>query len=148
MMSLRTRANKIRTSTSWLSRSNDMPRNGIPADGQDSLICACGRTFSFTGALSKHRGTCQTSKKRLSGALDKAKQLWAGSKRRRRQTDSQDVSHFSALGVMPSSSQCLSQSEAPQEVREFSVFRGSQFPNNMLLGSGRECHTSQHRSGR
>ena len=35
--------------------------------------------------MTKHKQSCQSSKKRLSTALDKAKELWRGSKRRRTQ---------------------------------------------------------------
>jgi hypothetical protein len=45
--------------------------------------CICGRTFSEHNRYNYHRRSCKTSKKRLSGALEKAKELWAGRKRRR-----------------------------------------------------------------
>jgi hypothetical protein len=45
--------------------------------------CDCGRLFAQPSALVKHRRTCQKAKKRLSSALDKAKQAWTGRKQRR-----------------------------------------------------------------
>ena len=44
-------------------------------------ICVCGRSFSHIFAWSNHRRTCQQSKKRLSGALDKAKEVWKSRKK-------------------------------------------------------------------
>jgi hypothetical protein len=52
--------------------------------------CACGRSFLQPGALTKHRRTCISSKKRLSSALEQAKRLWKGPKRRRVETLFQD----------------------------------------------------------
>lgn len=49
----------------------------------ESETCLCGRSFSHTSALSHHIRSCQKTKKRLSGALDKAKEVWSGKKRRR-----------------------------------------------------------------
>jgi len=54
-------------------------------------VCVCGRSFSKLSAFTNHKRTCQSSKKRLASALDKAKQLWQGSKRRRIQTDTPEV---------------------------------------------------------
>jgi hypothetical protein len=53
--------------------------------------CVCGRSFLQPGAFTKHKRTCQSSKKRLASALDKAKQLWKGSKRRRLEIDSSEL---------------------------------------------------------
>jgi hypothetical protein len=47
------------------------------------VICICGRSFSQAMALTNHKRSCKSSNKRLSSALDKARQLWAGRKRRR-----------------------------------------------------------------
>jgi hypothetical protein len=46
-------------------------------------VCVCGRSFCTPGAMKKHLRACTKSKKRLSGALDKAKDLWRTRKRRR-----------------------------------------------------------------
>jgi hypothetical protein len=45
--------------------------------------CVCGRTFTRPNALNYHRRTCSMSKKRFSGALAKAKEVWNVRKRRR-----------------------------------------------------------------
>lgn len=49
----------------------------------DPLTCICGRTFTLENALSNHRHSCQTSRKRLSSALEKAKGILSANKRRR-----------------------------------------------------------------
>ena len=48
------------------------------------LDCVCGRSFIRDSAFTNHQRTCQTSKKRLASALEKAKQLWKGPYKRRR----------------------------------------------------------------
>ncbi|KAH7919882.1 hypothetical protein BV22DRAFT_1022211, partial [Leucogyrophana mollusca] len=45
--------------------------------------CICGRTFFQLNAFSMHERTCTRTKKRLSGALAKAKELWSSRKRQR-----------------------------------------------------------------
>jgi hypothetical protein len=45
--------------------------------------CICGRTFYLPCALTIHLRTCSKSKKRLSRALDKAKEKWMSRKRMR-----------------------------------------------------------------
>ena len=49
----------------------------------ESDTCLCGRSFSHTSALSNHIRSCQKTKKRLSGALDKAREVRSEKKRRR-----------------------------------------------------------------
>lgn len=46
-------------------------------------VCVCGRTFSVLQAYTFHKRSCQKTKKRLSGALDKAKAVWQSKKRRK-----------------------------------------------------------------
>ena len=46
-------------------------------------VCSCGRSFSHFGAFSKHQTSCRSTKKRLSSALSKAREVWASRKRRR-----------------------------------------------------------------
>jgi hypothetical protein len=84
----------------------NMPRNSnaLTDDGQDSLRCVCGRTFTLTSALSKHRNACPISKKRLQYALNKAKELWTGLKRRHRQNDASDTSQCPPTHPIPSES--------------------------------------------
>lgn len=48
-------------------------------------VCICGRTFSLPQAYTCHKRSCQKTKKRLSGALDKAKEVWQARKRRKSQ---------------------------------------------------------------
>jgi hypothetical protein len=56
--------------------------------------------------------------KALSGALDKAKQLWTGSKRCRLQTDAPTASDPSPVGATLSSTQGLLPVEAIQDVSD------------------------------
>jgi hypothetical protein len=46
-------------------------------------VCVCGRTFSIPQAYTCHKRSCQKTKKRLAGALEKAKETWQARKRRR-----------------------------------------------------------------
>lgn len=46
-------------------------------------VCICGRTFSVQQAYTYHKRSCEKTKKRLSGALEKAKEVWQANKRRR-----------------------------------------------------------------
>jgi hypothetical protein len=39
-------------------------------------VCICGHTFSVPQAYTYHKRSCKQTKKRLSGALDKAKEVW------------------------------------------------------------------------
>jgi hypothetical protein len=48
-----------------------------------SQACACGRTFSVPQAYTCHKRSCQKTKKRLSCALEKAKEVWQAKKRRK-----------------------------------------------------------------
>lgn len=49
----------------------------------NSYVCSCGRSFPGPGPLNFHKRTCQSSKKRLHGALVKVKELWKDRKRPR-----------------------------------------------------------------
>jgi hypothetical protein len=46
-------------------------------------VCVCGRTFSVQQAYTYHKRSCQKTKKRLAGALGKAKEVWQANKRRK-----------------------------------------------------------------
>lgn len=46
-------------------------------------VCVCSRTFSVPQAYTFHKRSCQKTKKRLSNALDKAKEVWQSKKRRK-----------------------------------------------------------------
>jgi hypothetical protein len=52
-------------------------------DGGSAYICLCGRSFSQSGALAYHKRSCKPSKRRLDGALEKAKEVWDAKKKRR-----------------------------------------------------------------
>ena len=46
-------------------------------------VCVCGRTFSVPQAYTFHKRSCQKTKKRLSSALDKAKEVWQSKKHKK-----------------------------------------------------------------
>ena len=48
-----------------------------------SQTCICGRIFSVPQAYTYHKRSCQKTKKRLSCALEKAKEVWQARKRRK-----------------------------------------------------------------
>ncbi|KAH7917491.1 hypothetical protein BV22DRAFT_1052389, partial [Leucogyrophana mollusca] len=48
-----------------------------------STVCTCGRIFGQLNSYTNHLRTCKKSKKRLSGALSKARELWSIRKRPR-----------------------------------------------------------------
>lgn len=48
-----------------------------------SKACLCGRTFSSLSAITCHKRTCESTKKRLAEALAAARQGWTKRKRRR-----------------------------------------------------------------
>ena len=66
-------------------------------------LCACGRTFAQPNASSKHKRTCPQTRKRLSSALDSAKERWTGNKRfkaSRADLPSESVAHPLMPGLM------------------------------------------------
>jgi hypothetical protein len=48
-----------------------------------SQTCPCGRSFSLPQAYTYHKRSCEKTKKRLSGALEKAKKVWQAKKRQK-----------------------------------------------------------------
>lgn len=44
------------------------------------LFCTCGRSFTHKHAYSNHQHQCKKTEKRLSGALEKAKEIWNAKK--------------------------------------------------------------------
>lgn len=50
-----------------------------------SLSCLCGKTFSQQNALANHTRSCKSSKKRLSSALDLAKDVWQRRKKKKQE---------------------------------------------------------------
>src|ERR1700722_16033183 len=83
-----------------------MPRSCLSLEREGSLLCACGRFFSQPGALNKHRNVCPGSKKCLAGALDKAKHLWTGTKRRHSHIDTPETSQPPPAGLIPQAESC------------------------------------------
>lgn len=61
----------------------------LPAWSQD---CICGRVFSVPQAYMYHKRSCQKTKKRLSCALEKVKEVWQAKKRRK----TEQMSHAEA----------------------------------------------------
>lgn len=49
----------------------------------DSYLCSCGRSFPGPGPLNFHKRSCRSNKKRLHGALARAKEVWQERKRPR-----------------------------------------------------------------
>jgi hypothetical protein len=63
--------------------------------------CICGRTFSLPQAYTYHKRTCEKTKKRLSGAWDKAKEVWKAKKRQKieaKATEKASQSNFAVSG--------------------------------------------------
>jgi hypothetical protein len=56
-----------------------------------SQSCICGRTFSVPQAYTCHKRSCQKTKKRLSSALEKAKEFWQINKRRKVEQVAQSI---------------------------------------------------------
>jgi len=52
-------------------------------------VCLCGRTFYNQGSYTYHARGCQKTKKRVSRALVKAKEIWQSRKRRRLEASEQ-----------------------------------------------------------
>jgi hypothetical protein len=50
----------------------------------DGQHCSCGRTFDQLSAFNKHKRTCSKTKKRLSSALELAREKWLGTSAKRR----------------------------------------------------------------
>jgi hypothetical protein len=49
----------------------------------EAYVCGCRRSFTGPGPLKYHQRTCPAGRKRLHGALLKAKELWDGRKKPR-----------------------------------------------------------------
>ena len=61
---------------------NSLTRSDRDGDSSLSETCICGRTFIQPSALHYHQRSCTKTKKRLAGALSKAKEAWGRKKRR------------------------------------------------------------------
>lgn len=58
----------------------------------------CGRFFSQSGALAYHKRSCKLSKRRLNGALEKAKEVWDAKKKCRVEAAERRNSSHSEIG--------------------------------------------------
>jgi len=83
--------------------------------GEAAFRCLCGKEFSFENAYGKHQRTCQRTKKRLSGALDKTKEIWA-LKRQKLAHKVSPSSTSAADGPLVDSSDPLPNSEWPVQI--------------------------------
>lgn len=66
-----------------------------------SETCLCGKSFSLPGTYTRHKRNCTKTKKRLAGALEKAKELWIIRKRRRLGTSESIQVSESASNLSP-----------------------------------------------
>jgi hypothetical protein len=57
----------------------------------ETLFCRCGKQFTQENAYSKHQKYCRRTKVQLSGALERAKELWAAKKKKRLDTVSESA---------------------------------------------------------
>ena len=83
-------------------------------DGRITFSCLCGRVFDQENTYGKHQRSCKRTKKRLSGALDTAKELWAQKRRKHVHVASNSTSEAneppSNIPYHPASSEPSSQS--------------------------------------
>jgi hypothetical protein len=84
-----------------------------------SVVCCCTRTFFQESAYTNHKRVCQRSRKRLAGALGKAKEIWAEKKRRRLAGSSSQSSESQVVGA----SDLRPELAVIEEVRHY--YRGS-----------------------
>jgi hypothetical protein len=66
-----------------LGLSSRCRRMDHPPASSWSEVCMCGRAFSVPQAYTLHLRSCKKTKKRLAGALEKAKATWQANKRRK-----------------------------------------------------------------
>ncbi|KIM59251.1 hypothetical protein SCLCIDRAFT_27508 [Scleroderma citrinum Foug A] len=83
--------------------SHQEPSIGMLTDYMDGNViqCSCGRTFAQLSAYTNHQRTCKKRKKRLSGALAKAKLTWDNRKRRRMSGNADEHSGYSGTSGIP-----------------------------------------------
>jgi hypothetical protein len=60
-------------------------------DPEPSWLCSCGRVFAQAAALNYHKRSCRPVKKRLHGALVKAKEIWETRKKIRQDGQTQQA---------------------------------------------------------
>jgi len=76
-------------------------QSNFQVDGHQTSTCLCGRSFSQASTFTNHTRTCQRTKKRLSLALDKAKETWAARKRQRLDLDDSIPDKHCSAGLIP-----------------------------------------------
>jgi hypothetical protein len=81
-----------------------------------SESCLCGRSFSQLFALSNHQRTCQKSKKRLSSAIEKAKEAWLSRKKPRCDTSVHPPPEASARNGQNAPDNITPDDESPAQV--------------------------------
>jgi hypothetical protein len=87
----------------------------VPPSWSES--CICGRTFSLPQAYTYHQRSCQKTKKRLSGVLEKAKDILQSRKRHKAELESLLVVVAPTLAPEAASSYELPIPTAHSEVR-------------------------------
>jgi hypothetical protein len=101
-----------------------------------AFTCLCGRVFDQENTFGKHQRSCKRIKKRLSGALDKAKDVWAQKKQKLVHVNSIPTSTTNEPLVnipdRPPSPQSLAQTYSYVDLPQLEVDAGS-----TSLGQGR-----------
>jgi hypothetical protein len=99
-------------------------------------VCLCGRTFSSPQAYSCHKRGCEKTKKRLSGALEKAKEIWQAKKRQK--TEANPSNEISAgPSNLETTPQPVSNATSTQEVSHLSKIRSPHDLNHCPPGHRR-----------
>jgi hypothetical protein len=100
-----------------------------------SEACVCGRMFSVPQAYTFHKRSCQKTKKRLSSALEKAKEVWQAKKRQK--TEAKTLAGSSNIDRVPEP--VTNEAHAAQEVRSLFLIhlpaRSNQLPTRVLSTS-------------
>src|ERR1700678_1043035 len=102
-----------------------------------SQACICGHVFSIPQAFSCHKRSCPSSKKRLSSALERAKEVWQSRKRRKAEVDQSEALEGSSNhndASCPSPVEALNYTCVHPEVR-----LSSYQPHRLLIGYCSEC---------
>src|ERR1700678_1333638 len=102
-----------------------------------SQACICGRVFSVPQAFSCHKRSCPSSKKRLSSALERAKEARQSRKRQKAEEDQRTALEGASNQndtSCPSPVEALNYSCVYPEVR-----LSSYQPHRLLTGSCSEC---------
>lgn len=84
----------------------------------DKFFCLCGREFYQQNAYGKHQRSCKSTKKRLTGALDKAKEIWAQKKQKLVHIDLASTSASDSDGLLV---QVGASSKSPSRVDLLSI---------------------------